>query len=110
MQVFRVNYGIRGHSRLYEYGLRYARMAQTISKKAEHKARVLVFWKKHGLPTTEEAFGVKERTLYYWQALQKAGGGAVAALNEQSKRPGRTRQRLWPKETVDEIRRQRTLH
>jgi transposase len=51
-----------------------------------------------------EAFGVKERTLYDWQAKLKKKEGVPEALNDQSKRPQKVRVRDWPKEIKDKIK------
>lgn len=107
MQIHRVSYGVRGFGRLADYALRWAHMLTT---KAKHKAHVLSFWGKHGLQVTLDAFGVKKRTLYYWQAQLKKGGGQLEALNEQSRKPRSVRKRHWPAEIIAEIKRLRTEH
>ena len=68
MQVFRVFYGVRGFAKLNDYAIRWTRM---VTEKAKHKFKVIVFWKKCGLAATLEAYGVKERTVYHWQAFLK---------------------------------------
>jgi transposase InsO family protein len=81
-----------------------------ITEKAKHKLKVLSFWKKHGLTATEEAFGVKERTLYDWQAKLKKGNNNPEALNNRSKRPHTVRKRAWPEEIQKEIAHIRDEH
>ena len=107
MQVHRVGYGVRGFGRITEYAIRSLRMVTT---KAQHKARVLAFWAKHGTETTTEAFRVSKRSLFRWKGKLREGQGALEALNEKPKRPKTVRKRSWPADVVSEIRRLRTLH
>jgi len=83
-----------------------------ITDKAKHKARVLAFWDKHGQEATEEAFGVKKRTLYLWKSQIKQGGGKLEALNEKSRRPKniRSRRNEWSGVIRSEIRLIREEH
>jgi hypothetical protein len=53
MQVIRVSYGLKGFARLYNDALKWSRM---LTEKAKHKIKVLVFWEKHGLEATLDAF------------------------------------------------------
>lgn len=107
MQVRRISYGVRGFVSLARYSVRWMRM---ITETAKHRLKVLTFWKKHGLTATTEAFRVKERTLYLWQARLKQGGGKLEALNQQSTVPHTVRKRSWPKAITDEIKRLRDEH
>ena len=107
MQIHRINYHVRGSGRLADYAIRFLRM---ITEQAQRKARILTFWHTHGLKATVEAFGVKHRTLYYWQAQLKQGKGQLEALNPKSKVPKVRRRRLWPPEVIQEIRHLRTAH
>jgi len=107
MQVYRISYGIRGFVRITDYAIRLSRM---VSDKAKHKARILIFWEKHGLEATIEAFKVSRRTLYLWKQQLKKSGGKLEALNEGLKRPKKVRTRNWPQEIKDEIKRLRTEH
>ena len=107
MQIHRISYGVRGAGRLADYAIRFTRM---VTEHAQDKARILTFWHTHGLTATVEAFRVKRRTLYRWQALLKQGGGQLEALNERSRSPRHTRKRLWPEDVIKEIRRLRTEH
>jgi transposase InsO family protein len=81
-----------------------------VTKKAQHKFHILAFWKKYGLAATQEAYSVKERTLYHWQALLKKGGGRAEALNEKSKRPKTVRRRQWPSVITEKIQELRQEH
>ena len=106
MRIFNVYRGVKGFVGVYHSALRSAYM---ITQKALHKARVLAFWEKHGLPATIEAFGVKRSTLFVWKQQQKEGEGKIEALNERHKTPKNTRKRNWPIQTTSEIKRQREL-
>ena len=90
MRIFNVYRGVKGFVGVYHTALRYAYM---ITPKALHKARVLVFWQKHGLPATIEAFRVKRSTLFVWKQQHKEGKGMIEALNERHKTPHKTRKR-----------------
>ena len=92
MQIHRIWYGVRGSGRLANYALRWTHM---VTEQAKRKARILAFWQKHGTEASVEAFGVKRRTLYDWQARLKKGGGQLEALNNKSRRPHSVRKRLW---------------
>ena len=107
MQIRDFSYRIWGFSRLADYAIRWEDM---VSEKAKHKARVLSFWAKHGMEATEEAFGVKRRTLYYWKSQLMKGNGKLEALNEGSKAPHKRRSRNWPALVLAQIRRLRTEH
>lgn len=52
--------GVKGFVNLYEDGLKY----RMLTEKAKHKARILVFWEKHGIQATLDAFPVKRPTLF----------------------------------------------
>ncbi|MDI6777557.1 MAG: hypothetical protein QMD77_00005, partial [Patescibacteria group bacterium] len=78
-----------------------------VSEKALKKARTLVFWEKHGLQATLDAFLVKRRTLFSWKARVKTSGGKLESLNDESRAPEKKRTRIWPEEIIAEIKRQR---
>src|SRR3989338_9795911 len=107
MQIHRIWYGVQGSRRLANYALRWTHM---VTKQAKRKARILAFWQKYGAEAALEAFGVKRRTLYDWQARLKKGGGQLEALNNKSRRPHQVRQRLWPNEVKAAIRSLRIEH
>jgi len=58
-------------------------------KDAQHRLKVLKFWKKY-------------RTLYHWQAKLKAAGGDPIALQPKKSIPKRKRQSHWPKEIIEQ--------
>lgn len=107
MQVLRISYGVRGFVRLNNDALKWIRM---LTDKAKLKAKILVFWEKHGLEATLDAFPVKRSTLFLWKKQLKEGQGRLEALNEKSKTPKVKRKRLWPLEIQEEIKRLREEH
>ncbi len=104
MQRQHIGYRIRGFYRVGGYALR----SGMPNDKAQHRLKILLFWEKHGLKATLDAFGVSRRTLYRWKAARKAGN--AQALTPKSSAPRRRRSRSWPMPVVEEIRRLRTLH
>jgi len=107
MRIFSINRGVRGSRTLQENAIRFAYM---ISKEAKKRAHIISFWKKYGTEATEEAFRVKERTLYLWQKKLREGNGKLEALNCGSRAPKKRRQRRYDYRIVEEIRRLRTVH
>lgn len=99
--------GIKGFVTVYNDALRYQYM---ITEKAKHKAKVLVFWEKHGLEAALDAFPHKRSTLYLWKQQWIKGGKKIEALNEKSRAPRTKRKRLWPLEIIQEIKRLRQEH
>lgn len=99
--------GLRGIITLYHDAIRYEHM---ITNKALHKAKILAFREKYGHKITTEAFTIKSRTLYYWKSRFEQGGKKPEALNEKSRAPKTKRKRLWPAETLQEIKRLREEH
>lgn len=94
--------GIKGFVWLYNDALRYRYM---ITKQARKKTKILVFWEKHGLEATLEAFEVKRRTLFHWKNKWNKGGRKPEALNEKTKSPRKKRKRIWPEDIIAEIKR-----
>jgi len=99
--------GIKGFITIYNDTLRYRYM---ITEKAKLRARVLIFWEKHGLRATQDAFPHKRSTLYLWKKQWEAGEKKIEALNEKSRAPKTKRKRLWPGEALAEIKRLRQEH
>ena len=81
-----------------------------ITKKAKEKFEILVFWEKHGLQATMDAFKKKRRTLFDWKSKYIQGGSKPEALNEKKTTPKTKRKRLWPFEVRQEIKRLREIH
>src|SRR3989338_10079692 len=92
--------GLRGFVTCYNRAVRWAHMTEKATKKFE----ILVFWEKHGLPATVDAFKVKRRTLFLWKKQLREGHGKPEALEEQSRVPVHTRIRVWPLEVLEEIK------
>ena len=99
--------GIKGFITTYQDGLRYQYM---ITKKALTKFKILVFWEKHGLQATIDAFNKKRRTLFLWKKRFNEGGKKPEALNEKSTVPKIKRKRLWPFEVKQKIKSLRQDH
>jgi len=99
--------GIRGFITIYNDGLKYRYM---LTEKAKRKAKILIFWEKHGLEATLDAFPYKRSTLYLWKRQWEAGGKRIEALNEKSRIPQTKRKRLWPLEVIQEIKRLRQAY
>lgn len=81
-----------------------------ITEKAKYRYKVLAHWQKHGLASAIDAFGVKRRTLFNWKNALRKGGGKAEALNPGKTEPKEKRKRIWPLETLLEIKRLRTAH
>jgi hypothetical protein len=107
MRIFNKFRGTRGFLSTWERVIRFRDM---ISKKAQHKARVLTFWDKHGLEATIEAFEVKRRTLFNWKKQLEESRGKLEALNDKSRAPKKRRKRLWSTKVIEEIKRLRWKH
>lgn len=100
--------GVRGFVSTYEDGLKY----RMLTEKAKYKAKVLVFWEKHGLEATMDAFPVKRSALFLWKQTLKNSGGKLLSLNEKKRTPKHTRKRDWPFEVRQKIKqiRQDPIH
>lgn len=99
--------GIKGFLTVYNDALRYRYM---ITEKAKYKAKVLIFWEKHGLKATLDAFPHKRSTLYLWKQKWIKGNKKLEALNDKPKTPQTKRKRLWPIEIIEEIKRIRNKY
>ncbi len=84
--------GLKGFVSLYEYALRYSYM---ITEKAKYKVKVLLFWEKHGLEATIDAFPVKRPTLFLWKKKFKESRGKLESLNDKKRIPKTIRKREW---------------
>lgn len=102
MLVNRLFFGAKGSSHLYDDAVKWAYM---LTEKAKHKAKVLVFWEKHGIQAAMDAFSVKRSTLFLWKKQFIEAGSVWEALNEKSRAPRTKRKRLWPFEIQQEIKR-----
>ncbi|MBU6421960.1 MAG: DDE-type integrase/transposase/recombinase [Gammaproteobacteria bacterium] len=106
MRFQHLGYQVRGFYRVGNYALRWG----MVSEQACQRLKILVFWERHGLDATRDAFGVSRRTLYGWRQRYRQGSQSVVALEPQSRAPKRRRQRHWPTEVIDEIKRLRAHH
>ncbi len=88
----------------------YVKCQYMISEKAKYRVRVLIFWEKHGLLATLDAFPYQKSTLYSWRQAWIKGGRKIEALNEKSRAPQKKRKRSWPIEVISEIKRIREEH
>src|SRR3989344_6785450 len=104
MRISNINRGVKGSRTAQEYAIRFAYM---ISEEAKKRAKIISFWKTYGLAATEEAYGVKRRTLFLWQHKLRAGDGKLEILNCGSRAPKRQRQRRYDWRIVDELKRLR---
>lgn len=89
---------------MYNYGNKHTRM---ITKEAEERMRILIFWKTHGLKATKDAFKVSRSTLFDWQRIYRQGGSKLEALNPGSQKRHRQQRREVDSKIVSEIRRLR---
>ena len=105
MRIFNKNKGIKGSRTAQERHIRFAYM---IKEEAKQRAKILTFWKQYGLKATEEAFSVKERTLYLWQQKLRKGKGKLESLNCGSREPKNKRKRQYDYRIIEEIKRLRT--
>lgn len=92
---------------MWERTIRFRHM---ITETAKKRATILTFWKKYGTEAAEEAYGVKERTLFNWQRALKRGQGKLESLNSGSRAPKKRRRRRYDDRIVDEIQRLRHEH
>jgi transposase InsO family protein len=81
-----------------------------ITEKAKQRCRILTFWDKYGTSATEEAFEVKERTLFLWQKKLKEGRGKLEALNPIKRIPKNKRKRVWDSSILEEVKILRNKH
>ena len=104
MRQFNKLRGTKGFITTWERVIRFRYM---ITEQAKERCRILAFWEKHGTEATEEAFPVKERTLFTWQRALKKGLGKLESLNKKSTAPKTRRKRLWDDRIIAEIKRLR---
>ena len=93
--------GIKGFERFSFYCYRY----DMISKEANRRYKIVLFYEKFGLEATLEAFEISKRTLYRYKSLLKKGNNKIEALEPKSKAPKKKRQSNISKEIVCKIKR-----
>ena len=70
---------------------------------AQHRAKVITFWKKYGEEATKDAFGVSRSTLYEWQSRLRGNSGRLSSLEPRSRRPHSVRGMTTPQYKVDAV-------
>lgn len=70
-----------GFGRLYSYAIKHNYM---ITKEANQRLKILLFWRGHGLNATIDAFGAKRSTLFNWWKIYNDSGCIVEGLNPRS--------------------------
>jgi len=106
MQIIRISYGVKGFAILYNDGLKY----RMLTEKAKHKVKVIVFWEKHGLEATLDAFPHKRSTLFNWKRILAENNGRLESLNEKSTSPINRRKRAVDAQIEQFIIDLRTAH
>ena len=104
MQYQHIGHRIKG---FYKIANLANKMEAIMSTTAQQKYDALLFWEKHGLDATLDAFKVSRRTLYRWRQILREAGHNVAALVPRSTAPHRRRKAQRPPGLVQEIRRLR---
>ncbi len=92
MKIIRISFGVRGFATVYNDALKWNHM---LTNKAKAKVRILVFWEKHGLEATLDAFPHKRSTLFSWKKTLKENNGRLESLNEKSTCPKNKRKPDW---------------
>ena len=92
--------GVRRFVTAYEDGV----VWRMLTQKAKDKAKAIVFWEKHGLRATMDAFPVKRSTLFSWKKQLKEGHGKLTSLNEKKRMPKTKRKRIWPSEVIRKVK------
>jgi len=96
--------GIKGYKKWYDYCYKNNNM---ITKRAEERIKILMFWEKYGIEATEEAYGAKRSTLFEWRKKLKGSGGKIESLNPDSQARKRTNKREINLKLLQEIKRLR---
>lgn len=107
MRILRISYHVKGFATVYNDALKWNRM---LTEKAKHKAKILIFWEKHGLEATLDAFPYKRSILFEWKKTLKHNNGNLESLNEKSKSPKNKRKRIVEQKMEDFIINLRTEH
>lgn len=106
MQIHRKNCKFPGLVSVYNEALRSRDM---ITKEADERSRILVFWANHGILATEEAFKVSRPTLFRWKHLLSSGNGRLESLNPKSTAPFHKRKRVISKQVESLIIKERRM-
>ena len=93
MRIFSDFKGVKGFVTLWERVIRFRYM---ITEDAKRRTEILAFWEKYGTKATEDAFKIRERTLFRWQKALLEGGGKLESLNKKSTAPKKKNKRVIP--------------
>jgi len=104
MQIIFKYKGIQGFGKMYDYALKHNHM---ITKSAKKRFQILMFWKKHGLRATKDAYQIGKSTLYDWWNIYQSNNCDIQALNPKSQAPHHRRQRKVNHLIINEIKRLR---
>jgi transposase InsO family protein len=107
MQIGFKYHNCAGFGRLYNYGLKHFNPYTMITKEAEQRLKIILFWKKHGLKAVEDAFGAKRSTLFCWWKIYVESGRKIESLNPGSQARKANHKREIHPELLKEIRRLR---
>ena len=107
MQIGFKYHNCRGFGRLYNYGLKHFNPYTMITKEAKQRLKILLFWRKHGLKATTDAFGAKRSTLFGWWKIYVNSGYQIASLNPGTQARVVNHQRKIQPLILKEIRRLR---
>jgi len=79
-----------------------------ITKEAEQRLKILLFWKKYGLQAVMDAYGAKRSTLFEWWKIYQESKQNIVSLNPKSQAPHTKRKRIVDYQIINEIKRLRT--
>ncbi len=103
MRVQHIGYQVKGFYRAAKLGMVYTMTTTTAVERLE----ILEFAAKYGRAAACDAFKIARRTFARHKANYKSRG--LPGLNRKSTAPKTPRRRMWARETVEEIRRLRTI-
>ena len=66
------------------------------TQEAQHRLKVITFWKKYGEEATKDAFNVSRSALYEWQKILRDNKGKLSSLNSKSRCPHNARRMTTP--------------
>ena len=89
---------------LYDYANKHNHM---ITRKANTRKKILLFWRKYGLKATADAYDVSRSTLYEWWKRYKDSGYVDSSLDPGSQAPIKRRKRVIDYRIIAEIKRLR---
>jgi len=100
MQTDYLFHGIKGFERFAYYCYRY----DMVSKEANKRYKIVLFYEKFGLEATLQAFEISKRTLYRYKSLFKKAKNKIEALEPKSKAPKHKRKSTVLRETIVQIK------